>query len=418
MDFGPLRNYLMPHAAEQDPRFREEVARLSRSGLKLLGAVEIVVGISGSGRLWHMPVLVLIGVLTTALAWSRWSQTRARSLAWVSGLLGAMVLPWRPQAEAEVYAATALTVILMTAVAAVPLRPIQTLLLALITAAAHISPLYVLMLTSVSTALTAVLYDQRYSTYRAHQEALRVSEILASAQSRVLLSENAASIGKLAAALMHELNTPIGTLKSSVDTLVVLGLKTADAPAAERQRLIRLQAELRRSVGESADRLQQVLTRLRRFSHLAEAEIQPANLNDLLSNVAILLEEQLRGSVQLKFQMQPVPVLSCRPQLLTAAFSDLVSNAIDAVDGDGSILITTQHKDSNIEITIQDNGRGMRADEIETAFDPGFKVTEGRVASGNWSLFGSRQIVFQHCGDIRIESREGQGTTVTVTLPC
>ena len=60
----------------------------------------------------------------------------------------------------------------------------------------------------------------------------------------------------------------------------------------------------------------------------------------------------------------------------------------------------------------------MNDDEVETIFDPGFRVTNGRMAAGNWSLFTSRQIIHEHGGDIGVESREGAGTTVRITLPC
>ena len=68
-------------------------------------------------------------------------------------------------------------------------------------------------------------------------------------------------------------------------------------------------------------------------------------------------------------------------------------------------------------MTIRDNGRGMSTAEAETAFDPSFKVAAGRVASGNWSLFNSRQIVYEHGGGIRMETAPGQGTAMHVTLP-
>jgi two-component system, NtrC family, sensor kinase len=60
----------------------------------------------------------------------------------------------------------------------------------------------------------------------------------------------------------------------------------------------------------------------------------------------------------------------------------------------------------------------MSPEEIESIFDPGFKVYGTRVSSGNWSLFNSRQIIFEHGGDISIDSAVGKGTTVCVTLPC
>jgi signal transduction histidine kinase len=103
--------------------------------------------------------------------------------------------------------------------------------------------------------------------------------------------------------------------------------------------------------------------------------------------------------------------------LLTAAFSTLLSNAIQAVNGDGRIAIQTRGRGDEVEVTIRDNGRGMTPEEADTVFDPGFKVAGGRVSSGNWSLFNSRQIVYEHGGDIRMETAPGQGTAMHVTLP-
>ena len=70
-----------------------------------------------------------------------------------------------------------------------------------------------------------------------------------------------------------------------------------------------------------------------------------------------------------------------------------------------------------VEVTIRDNGRGMSPEEADTIFDPAFKVAEGRVSSGNWSLFNSRQIVYEHGGGIRLETAPGRGTAMHVTLP-
>ena len=77
----------------------------------------------------------------------------------------------------------------------------------------------------------------------------------------------------------------------------------------------------------------------------------------------------------------------------------------------------TLEKDSQVEVQIRDNGRGLRPGELSTIFDPGFNIAAGRVSTGNWSLFSSRQIIREHGGEIYIESVEGKGTTVRVTLP-
>ena len=150
---------------------------------------------------------------------------------------------------------------------------------------------------------------------------------------------------------------------------------------------------------------------------LDEAELQPANVNDLISDVAILFREKVQGGIKLEFSFQPVPALMCRPQLLTTVLSSLLSNAFNAANGEGRIVVSTRKCGDMVEIEIEDNGRGMSPEEIETVFDSGFRNSGGRMTSGNWSLFNSRQIVFEHGGDIRIRSVAGRGTTVWVSLP-
>jgi len=98
-------------------------------------------------------------------------------------------------------------------------------------------------------------------------------------------------------------------------------------------------------------------------------------------------------------------------------FSSLLTNAINAVDGEGRVRVSTEKVDSMVRVCIEDTGRGMEEAELETIFDPGFRVTSGRVSTGNWSLFSSRQIVFEHGGEIQITSSPGKGTTVKVLLP-
>ncbi|MFB3827034.1 MAG: sensor histidine kinase [Bryobacteraceae bacterium] len=456
MDFSRVRQCLLP-PPERDPRFRTEVAKASLSGLKVLGAVEIAVPILILLAHWLVhsdpavfrdsldltAALAGTGLLTSLAARIRWVAARARAAALFSAWLAAALLIWaslllaRAFYGADDYIPAGVTLVMLTVVASVPARPVQTLLLGFGVEAAyaasvmavkagmvepevlgHSHDFFIVMLTLLSAGVTAVLYGQRRLDCRTHEEALRITEALTGAQLRAQLAENAASIGKLAAALTHEINTPLGALKSSVDTLLVLAARQATAQPEQQQRLVEMQAELRKSIQTSAERIQSVVCRLQRFISLEEAEVKQANLNDLLSDVALLFEPQMRGRIDLRFDLRPLPTLTCRPQLLTFVFSSLLSNAINAVNGNGRIEVSTRLEDSTVQVTIRDNGRGMAAGEVENIFDPGFRVSDDRVSSGNWSLFNVRQIIFEHGGDIQIESAEGKGTTVCVTIPC
>jgi signal transduction histidine kinase len=441
--FSAIREFLLPAAAERDEPFRHHVLRSSRHALLTLGMVEVALPVIlymvrlavAPANALHMVrvgqtvALVAVGIVTVAVARARWSSRHGRPLVIASAACAAAALILVTRLLASEYLVlddfipTAITLILLTGVTVAPLYPLHVLalgagieLLCRIAAPGH--DLFLFILTLVSTAMTAELYRRRRSDYVAHQQALKIAEALSGAQLRAQLAENAAAIGKLAAAVTHEINTPLGALASGVDTLLVVAAKQATASPEQQQRMVTMQADLRRSVQSSIDRIRAVITRLQRFINLEEAELQSANINELISDVSILFQGELKDKVKLEFDFRPVPTVMCRPQLLSAVISSLVSNAIKACNGEGRVVVSTRRSDVLIEITIRDTGCGMSPEEIESIFDPGFKVYGTRVSSGNWSLFNSRQIIFEHGGDISIDSAVGKGTTVCVTLPC
>ncbi len=457
MVLGRIREYLLPGAAELDPNFRREVERLSHLGLRVIGVIEIFMPMllmafqvtlmpepSPAGWLtWRITVLILLGIATSLVARTGWSRPRARLLAVISGWLSAAVLVSSSLMVAEDvswagrHIPTMILAVLLVGVAAIPLRPLQTLALGLsiegFYALASViawrwnalpeasqDPFHhamVTVMTLLCTALTALIYRERVAEHRAHQEALRAYDDLCKARARAALSENAASLARMVAAFSHELNTPVGALRSAVDTLLVLSARQATCPPSEQQRLLTLQADLRKSLSNSVDRLRAIVGRMQRLTNLDKTELQEANLNELLGDVAALLEPQTRGRVRLELRFQPLPPLICRPQQLSAVFSNLLSNALDAIESEGKVVISTERVDLRVEIRIADNGRGMDPDQLAAVFDPGFRVAAGRVSTGHWSLFGARQIVREHGGEINISSTQGKGTTVKITLP-
>jgi signal transduction histidine kinase len=418
MALSRIRDFLLPGSAERDELFRQSLLRESRAGLPWLGVVELFAALLLYGSPRQAAAAAILGVATIFVARARAGRTRGRELALISA--AATLANAGFATGNSIDACTML--ILLGAVVAMPLLPVQTAILGVVPAALYpwLQPgheIFLVTLTVLSMIVSAGLYHRRVAVHRERQEALRIAEALSGAQLRAKLAENATAIGKLAAAVTHEINTPLGSLTSAIDTLLVLAGRQATASAAQQERMVNLQADLRKSIQTSTERIKGVIARLQRFINLEEAELQSANINELLSDVAILFKEQTANGIQLTFDFAPVPTLMCRPQLLSAVFSSLLSNAINASEAKGNILVTTRCAPAGVEIAIEDHGRGMPPEQIENIFDPGFKQSGTRIASGNWSLFNSRQIVFEHGGDIRISSMEGKGTTVWVTLP-
>ncbi len=242
--------------------------------------------------------------------------------------------------------------------------------------------------------------------------------MLAGAQLRAELAENAISIGKMAAALSHEINSPLGALRSSISTLLTAADRAANSDE-ERVDLDRVREQLRGSIEDSLERIEEAIQRLKQLASLADAEVKPADLNDLIEDVALIHRERIEaGGIRLDFDLErPAHLASCRPQLLSEAFSSLLGNAIQAVNGRGAIGIRTRRRGAEITVTFRDNGRGLSPEEIESIFDPVLKTDGSRVSSGNWSLFRARQIVYEHGGAIEVDSKEGRGTAFQVTLP-
>jgi signal transduction histidine kinase len=183
------------------------------------------------------------------------------------------------------------------------------------------------------------------------------------------------------------------------------------------QRLLGVQAELRRSLKDSLERLRKTVNRIQRLTNFDEAVTQQANLNDLVNEAVELMKPQSPKGTRFDLDLGPVPDVNCRPQRLIAVLCNLLSNSIQALNGEGRIAISTARRDSLLELRIEDNGCGIPAGQLAHIFDPRFQVADGRVSTGNWSLFTSRQYIKEHGGDIRIQSLEGKGTTVCLTLP-
>ena len=267
------------------------------------------------------------------------------------------------------------------------------------------------------TALAAVSYQRLQSTYVSHQRSLHAMEELRQAESRTLIAENAASMGRLAAAVSHELNSPLGAMRSAVGSLQMMAPRFLKAEGEERRRLSVLMEKLCRNAGDSSARMEEIVDRMQRVTNLDRAEVQSMDVSQLLSDVAALVEARTRGQVKIETDLDPLPQTLCRPQLLSAVFSGLFNRAVAGAGSGGRIRLAARCAGSTVEISLADNGPVIPSERLARLFDPEFHVSEGRVTTGNWSLFSARRLVLEQGGDIRVESRPGAGTTFVVTLP-
>src|SRR5262245_4185753 len=249
------------------------------------------------------------------------------------------------------------------------------------------------------------------------QNELLAADALRRAEAQVLRSEYSASIARFAAALSHELNNPLGALKNALQTSSLLTERKRGATPEKLAELEEIERQLHGTSLQSIERLRQIFLRIQKVTNLDRDEALPVDLNLLLEDVVEMLESGNLGGVKLQRDFQPLPKMTVRPQQLSAVFLNVIQNAIDSSKESAAVVVATRQLPSMVEIVVEDHGRGMSAEELSGIFDPAFKVRERRIATSNWGLFSSRQIVREHGGDIDIRSSPGEGTVVRIVLP-
>ncbi len=441
-----VRFVLFPQSAEQDEGFRAEIERLGRLALIILGPVWIATALAGylfarwvpnsaagAPSLWELLASLLLGSGMLFASRSPWGVRHARGLVVAVGIVSAAVSTWEdllaaPLSRPTTSIFTDITMMMLVIVAAAPILPLQALLLGaadaaifvlsyglfsdggLLVALRGLPGFGLFMITLVCAALAAADYQRILESYQAHQRVLE-------AQSRLAAAENAAAVGRLAATLSHDLNNPAGVLRSAVDSLEKLAAKKSNAPDTRRAEFETMEADLRRVAKESVDAVESIVERMQRFAHLDRAEVIAADLNALLRDAVAMLDARRRAGFQIELDCQPLPPLWVRPQPITMVFSMLLHDALESGPPSGRVSVSTRAVNARVEVTIQHFGPRLSAQDLERSFTPGFQVRDHRIATGNWNLFGARQTIREHGGDIRLGPSQPNDSSLVVTLP-
>lgn len=245
-------------------------------------------------------------------------------------------------------------------------------------------------------------------------------------QNQIITQEKMASLGRLVAGVAHEVNSPIGAVRSAADVSERCirqineafdnGETTGKNGNSRLQKVLRLLGENNRVVHQASERISSIIQSLKNFVHLDEAEYQKINIHTCLDETLTLLRSELRDHITIEKHYGNLPELVGFPGELNQVFLNVLQNAIQAIENKGMISVTTENKDSDILVEIRDTGRGIPKKKLENIFEIGFSDKFSRVKVGS-GLFTAYNIIQKHNGDIEIASEIGKGTTVTLKLP-
>jgi PAS domain S-box-containing protein len=224
-------------------------------------------------------------------------------------------------------------------------------------------------------------------------------------------SEKLAAVGRLAATLAHEINNPLEAIKNS---LYLIESRGADEKNARFLEIARKETE----------RVSGIIRQVLGFYRPTIVKA-PAHVNQLLNEALELLERQLRQHrVTVRTDLaRDLPEVTAPADLLKQVVLNLLINAQEAMPKGGEIAISTRlSRETDTEflagryvlIQVSDNGEGIDEDTLPNIFDPFFSTKESKGTG--LGLWVSQSIAQNHGGQIKVQSRPGEGTTFTVAL--
>ncbi|MGH1441707.1 MAG: sensor histidine kinase [Cellvibrionaceae bacterium] len=283
------------------------------------------------------------------------------------------------------------------------------------------------------------LYDLNTNLEEAYEQ-------LKSQQAQILHQEKLASIGQLAAGIAHEINNPVGFIKSNLMSLKkyvgnifeilsmykIMHKHMGSNETDKVKQLLSNIEEVEESYDldyllddtpslineslEGAERIIKIVNGLKTFSRVDSDKKEVLDINDCINGTIKLVENEIKFKAELKIDLGDVPQTLGFPGGFSQVILNLLVNASHAIDGFGEIVISTEKVDEWVLIKVSDNGKGIDDCDKKKIFNAFFTTKEVGVGTG-LGLSISASIIEEHGGKIDVDSTLGKGTCFNVFIP-
>lgn len=254
--------------------------------------------------------------------------------------------------------------------------------------------------------IRAELYQKNINTV---QELKNTLKELKETQIQLINSEKMASLGQLVAGVAHEINTPVASIKSNNSILSKFIPQIEDAEIAE------MMQEINEIDKEAIQRISNIVTSLKKFVRLDEAELQEADINKEIDLTLDLIRHETKNRIEIEKCYGDLPLVKCYPNMLNQVFTNVLVNACQAIEGNGIIKITTEFDNKKLIVKIKDNGKGIPENELSKIFTAGY-TTKGVGVGTGLGLAICTKIIEKHNGEILVNSEFGHGSEFIITI--
>lgn len=279
------------------------------------------------------------------------------------------------------------------------------------------------------------------------QKMAEMIEELRLTQAQLIQSEKMSSLGRMIAGVAHEINNPVGFIYGNipyVENYVSELIRLVQAyqayyphppdgiqqltQEAEIDFLLRDLPKILKSMESGAERIQEIVQLLQKFSGTNGAPVKPVDLNAALESTLLILHSQLVGKIQVERHYDNLPPVECYAKQINQAFLSILTNAIESLNrlADPTKVITLRTKwvpsldsgqEGRVQIAIADNGPGIKPEIQPRIFEPFFTTKDVGQGRGLGLTVTYQTIVNQHHGQIDCQSQLGQGATFLIEIP-
>jgi signal transduction histidine kinase len=243
---------------------------------------------------------------------------------------------------------------------------------------------------------------------QSHAELQKTVDTLKATQAQLIQSEKLSAVGEFVAGVAHELNNPLTSVIGFAELL-----KTANLQGKHQNFL--------NYIVKSSERCQKIVQGLLSFARQHPPERKLVNANEMIEDVLEILAYEMRTSnieIERNFESN-LPKIMGDSHQLQQVFLNLLNNARQAMESHqatGKIKVTTETAGNNIRILFEDNGPGIKNENLSRIFDP-FFTTKAIGKGTGLGLSLCYGIINEHGGHIAAHSEPGQGATFVIELP-